>query len=367
MEIKTNYKWIVYLTTNKINGKIYVGVHKTKDPTKFDGYIGCGVYITQPNTYNNPKTNFQYAVKKYGVGNFFRQTIQIFDDPTSAYDLEYQIVDEKFLERTDVYNMILGGEYITPPKIAVYQYNLNGEYIKAYNSIQEAADFNNVTHGAIWHAITLKQKSCNSYWSTDKMDQLDLSLYNKGLNHKIPVYVYTIQGELLKSCASEQECADFCGVTISTIRQNLIFGCVVKQKYKVSFVLANTFSEANTLYTMNRKVYQYSSHGQYIAEYTQQDALKKYPKSNISKCIRTKKEDPYGHLWALIKVQNYFSKKGRTNSNKKVGKYTLEGNLVKVYESATKAAQENGTSVWKVLAGTNKTHKQHIYKYLVNN
>ena len=26
--------------------------------------------------------------------------------------------------------------------------------------------------------------------------------------------------------------------------------------------------------------------------------------------------------------------------------------------------KKNGTSVWKVLAGTNQTHKQYIYKYL---
>ena len=52
--METNYKWIVYLTTNKVNKKIYVGVHKTKDPTIFDGYIGCGIYITQPYTYKIP-------------------------------------------------------------------------------------------------------------------------------------------------------------------------------------------------------------------------------------------------------------------------------------------------------------------------
>ena len=51
-----NLKYIVYLTTNKINNKIYIGVHKT-DPTQFDGYIGCGAYINKPNTYNKGKTH----------------------------------------------------------------------------------------------------------------------------------------------------------------------------------------------------------------------------------------------------------------------------------------------------------------------
>jgi hypothetical protein len=68
-------------------------------------------------------------------------------------------------------------------------------------------------------------------------------------------------------------------------------------------------------------------------------------------------------LWGLEKLENYNKPKGR-NKKRRVGKYDLQGNLIKEYESATAAEKENGTSVWKVLAGTNKTHKQHIYKYL---
>lgn len=38
-------KYIVYLTTNLVNKKIYIGVHGTENPDKFDGYLGNGVKI----------------------------------------------------------------------------------------------------------------------------------------------------------------------------------------------------------------------------------------------------------------------------------------------------------------------------------
>ncbi|MGN0966101.1 MAG: hypothetical protein ACI4OP_00695 [Candidatus Coprovivens sp.] len=39
-------KYIVYLTENIVNNKIYVGVHKTENPDIFDGYYGEGVSIS---------------------------------------------------------------------------------------------------------------------------------------------------------------------------------------------------------------------------------------------------------------------------------------------------------------------------------
>jgi hypothetical protein len=53
-----NWQYIVYETTNLVNNKIYIGVHKTSDYTKFDGYLGNGIYVTQPYTYQYAKTAF---------------------------------------------------------------------------------------------------------------------------------------------------------------------------------------------------------------------------------------------------------------------------------------------------------------------
>ena len=85
--------------------------------------------------------------------------------------------------------------------------------------------------------------------------------------------------------------------------------------------------------------------------------------SNITKSIKLKSPDKNGFLWGLEKLENY-NKPKKLNEKRKVGKFDLTGNLVQEYDSATKAANENGTSVWKVLSGTNNTHKGYIYKYI---
>ena len=135
-------KYIVYQTVNKVNNKIYIGVHSTVDPNKFDGYIGCGVDIFRPATYQNPKTPFQFAVRKYGVKNFVRSIISTFDNEEDAYNLEALLVNEDFVRRDDVYNLALGGKFheqCANPKKEIHMYDLDGNYIRSFDSINEAA------------------------------------------------------------------------------------------------------------------------------------------------------------------------------------------------------------------------------------
>ena len=167
-------KYIVYQTVNKVNNKIYIGVHGTcKDD--FDGYIGCGVNIFRPATYLNPKTPFQCAVKKYGIKNFIRTTLKEFTDMKDAYKLEEELVNDDFLKRDDVYNLAKGGQFHSEnanPKKEVHMYDLDGNYVRSFDSINEAAmAINpNVVNGShISRAIKSGYTYQQYQWSYEKL------------------------------------------------------------------------------------------------------------------------------------------------------------------------------------------------------
>lgn len=110
--MESNFKYTVYKTTNKLNGKIYVGIHKTKNPN--DDYIGSGKL-------------FRRALKKYGEENFEKEVLFIFDTPEEMISKEKEIVNKLFLESENTYNIIEGGyggfSYINDTKKNLYGKN----------------------------------------------------------------------------------------------------------------------------------------------------------------------------------------------------------------------------------------------------
>ena len=167
-------KYIVYQTVCKTNKKIYIGVHSTENPDIFDGYLGCGVYIYRPSSYQNANTPFKYAVKKYGVANFIRTTIKIFDCEEDAYKLEAEIVNENFVKREDTYNLALGGRETSMAngKKKIYMYNLDGEFEKEFESLREASLYLSPTcHGPghLPRAIRLGHQYLGHQFSYEKL------------------------------------------------------------------------------------------------------------------------------------------------------------------------------------------------------
>ena len=87
--------YIIYKTINKINGKYYIGKHKTKNLD--DGYLGSGTY-------------FLRALEKYGKENFEREVLEFCNTYEEMNRSEKEYVNEDVINDKTSYNLKLGGE-----------------------------------------------------------------------------------------------------------------------------------------------------------------------------------------------------------------------------------------------------------------
>jgi hypothetical protein len=88
--------YYVYQITNLINGKIYVGKHKSSKHPFDNEYYGSGKQITA-------------AIKKYGKEKFKKEVLHYCTSLEEMAIKEAEIVTEDFVKRTDTYNMHKGG------------------------------------------------------------------------------------------------------------------------------------------------------------------------------------------------------------------------------------------------------------------
>lgn len=92
-EEKKKY-YLIYQITNKLNGKIYIGKHITYNIN--DGYMGSGKYIRK-------------AINQEGIENFEKTILFECNSEEEMNQKEVEIVNEDFIARDDVYNVIPGG------------------------------------------------------------------------------------------------------------------------------------------------------------------------------------------------------------------------------------------------------------------
>lgn len=364
MENNLNYKFIVYMTINTVNNYIYVGVHKTLTPYEFDGYLGNGIYVNRPNTYEKSKTKFQQAVKEFGPKSFVRKLINVFDNEEEAYLLEKDIVNPEFLSRDDVYNMVLGGCFGWDNSIKVYQYDITGKYLNEYPTMLEASYSINRHYTAIGHAVSNKTKAGGFFWNTDKVDKIDLSNYFNPKNSRKNVYRYLKSGEYDNKYSNGRLAAEALWCCDKTIYNACILGNLVCDKYYFSYIKAKDFSTARTEYIKHSEVHKYDSNGAYIRSYnTYLEAQADNKESNIIKSIKLKSPDINDNIWGLVKLE-YYNRPKLPTKKRKVGLFDMDNNLLEELDSATYAAKKYGSAVWHALSGRNETHKGYKFKYL---
>ena len=99
-------KYIIYKTTNLLDGKYYIGCHQTENLN--DGYLGSGKHL-------------RYAIKKYGIENFQFEILHYAASKKEMFELEHQIVNEQIVKDPLSYNLKLGGSGGNPGIVGAFK------------------------------------------------------------------------------------------------------------------------------------------------------------------------------------------------------------------------------------------------------
>ena len=134
MSVLKQYHYL-YKITNKINNKIYIGIHSTNNLD--DGYFGSDKYLKS-------------SVAKYKKENFIKEILEWFDWRCEALHRESQIVTSEFIKRSNNYNRSIGGN-------GGLIGSLNGSYGKS-RSDETKKKISNSLKGNVVSEITRKNK-----------------------------------------------------------------------------------------------------------------------------------------------------------------------------------------------------------------
>lgn len=359
--MENNLKSIVYITVNTINHKIYIGVHITENPYKWDNYWGCGITGTSSYHFKHPKTPFQRACKKYGLDAFKRFTLFVFDTYEEALQKEKEIVTEEFIKRPDTYNVALGGGagLVPQEEIEVHQYDLTGKYIKTYRSISDAGRKNNISGSTIHSAIISKGVAINSYWSETKMENLNIEQFKK--KQAIKVYYYDKQGNFVGEAESMSALAKILETCLSSVQKAVKRGILCKNYY-ICTEKVEKYKPKKYTRKRNVPIYQYDLDGNFIQEFENQNVARKVINKKMPKLAEAimdqRKYENF--FWSYEKLDKFPIKEPKA---KQVAQYDLDGNLIKIWPTF-KSCEKEFSNLRYVISGARSQTKGFTFKYL---
>lgn len=354
--------YIVYLTTNVVNHKIYIGVHQTKDPNKFDGYIGNGININSPKTYQKGKELLHAAVRKYGVSSFYRTTLKEFDNVDDALALEALLVDERFVKSPNTYNMVLGGG--KPPILSkkVYQFDKTGNLIKVWNSQVEINQFYHLSKDVIRECIKSKRDCKNSYWSFE--DSINIQEFRISKISR-DVYYYNDSGELLQIFDSPKEAGKKLDIDPKSItsalsdHSKLYGGFFLYEDVNIQDILNNR----NHIKLSYKPIYRYKSTGEFDCEFisaTEACSVCKLRAGGLRSAIQNNRIY-HNYKWSYIKADMHPAYQKLLPV--KVAQYDLNKNLIKIFDSV-EDCKKQFPYAQKVCRKQRKQYKGFIFEYI---
>jgi len=283
-------KFIIYKTTNLINKKIYIGIHKCIDYD--DGYLGSGKILKQ-------------AIQKYGKSNFIREILFCFDNIEDAIAKEQELVNDEFLDNENVYNLIAGGAYSQNVKESSNKKRITCHQTgETFESISDAAKWLGLECiSSISKALNNPNKpvKCFHFFETSKYDPKIKVTFPRDENKCKIVHLNnkTIYNSL-------KECSETLNFNYKSFRNS----AMIKDshgvfKHKNEYFINENQYDPNVpinitinkilCIELNKKFNTYTEAAEFIGH--------KNPINGgiaIGKCIREEKNTVYGYTWKNI-------------------------------------------------------------------
>ena len=354
----------IYMHKNKINGKMYIGQTSKSLNRRWNngkGYVNCPY--------------FNHAIEKYGWENFEHILLHDGLSKNEADELEkYYIREYKSYMPEHGYNISLGGAGLSGgiKYKDIYQYTLDGYFVKHYNDVAEVLnenpDYNASTIRGVYNEIY--SSAYGFQWRSYYKEKIeDVKEHKANIGKTKIVYQYGLNGEFLQRFNDIKEASEVTGFSRSGISK----ACNGHQKtfegYQWSFDYIENI-KAIDLYV----ICQYGIDGRLIKTYnTPKEASLStgISSSTIINCYKGRYDLAGGYIWKRYNT-NYEDVPNQIEVKLKKTKLIAliddNDNCIKVYRSAKKAAEDlclkNDVGIYNVCNGIYSQTCGYRFKYI---
>ncbi len=371
------YEGFIYCLTNKINGKKYIGQTITTIEHRVSQHFSKR---------RKRKYAISLAIKKYGKENFLVDEIAKISNATKEKLIEeLNVLEKEYIKKYKTltsqhgYNIDIGGascHYFSKPIVV---YDLDGNYIRNFESMSDAARYYNIDVTIIsdmCNGSTNRSKKCNYIFrfKSDSFNKYDTT-YKIGGAKK--VYQFTLDGVFVASYKSILDAEKF----VNPNYQNKVGGSSIGEAIKNNKTAYGFVWSYDKQYKFNPEEYrnwmpvdQYSMDGKFLKSYFSiTEAAKNIGKptkgvTNIRSVCKGKTFNAYGYVWRYKgdPFDKYPTKRIYTN-NKPVDQYTRDGVFVTSYDSAKNAGISLGKDYYAPITscckGKIKTAFNYVWRY----
>ena len=197
----------VIKTTNIKNNNYFYGVIKS-DAEKFDGQIGNGIDINDPMTYQFSKTKYQQAVKEFGIKSFRVEVLYSNKSAKQAYSKLREYLTPEEVASKNCYNNV----YQETQPINVNVYNSDGVYLGSANTYDYDLALNGLKLGNYYMTLYLEKdkgfsKAKKMYIQNRKVYKYDLEgNFIKEYNTQVEAEQNNKYSNITKSIKLKQPC-----------------------------------------------------------------------------------------------------------------------------------------------------------------